>query len=83
MGRYVPASQSLDRRSEEMFGFDVQVEKPMFKNAGKVCPDGGLADAADTSEEYTHAESSMRVVPLLAIISDSCRTGIRMSTGEW
>jgi hypothetical protein len=59
-----------------MFGFNVQIEKPMFNNAGKVCPDGALADAADASEEYTHAESSMRVMPLLEIIRDSCRRAL-------
>jgi hypothetical protein len=51
----VTVSQTLDRHSEETLGFNVQVEKPIFKEAGQSRAYSGLADAADASEEYAHA----------------------------
>ena len=68
----VLASQSRDRRPEELFGLNIQVKKRIFKKSGKLCPDCGLADAADTGEKYTHAAPIHESLLLLASIHDSC-----------
>ena len=40
--------------SKETLGFNIQVEKPIFKQAGQSRSYGGLADTADASNEYVH-----------------------------
>jgi hypothetical protein len=50
----VTVSKAIDRRPEEALGFDIQVEKTTFKEAGQLCPYGGLANTANASEEYAH-----------------------------
>lgn len=52
--RQVTVSKTLDRRSEETLGFNIQVEKPVFKEASQLCAYSGLAYTADASEEYAH-----------------------------
>ena len=54
MRRQVSVSKTLDRRSKETLGFNIQVEKPIFKEAGQSRAYSGLADTADASEEYAH-----------------------------
>jgi hypothetical protein len=54
----VTVSKTLDRRSEETLGFNIQVEKPIFKQASQLRAYSGLADAADASEKYTHVATS-------------------------
>jgi hypothetical protein len=76
--RQVTASKTLDRRSEETFDFNIQVEKPIFKEAGQSRTYGGLADTTDASKEYSHVatldESS-------AISSLGSRVGIIRDSG--
>lgn len=50
----VTVSKTLDRRSEETLDFNIQVEKPILKQASQLLAYSGLADAADASEKYTH-----------------------------
>ena len=50
----VTASKALNRHSEETLCFNVQVEKPILKQGGQLRPQRGLADTADSSEEYAH-----------------------------
>ena len=52
--RKVTVSKTLDRRFEETLGFNIQVEKPIFKQASQLLAYSGLADAADASEKYSH-----------------------------
>jgi hypothetical protein len=52
--RQVTASKTFDRCFEETLGFNVQVEKPIFKETSEFCAYCGLADTADASEEYAH-----------------------------
>ena len=54
MRRQVSVSKTLDRLSKETLGFNIQVEKPIFKEAGQSRAYSGLADTADASEEYAH-----------------------------
>jgi hypothetical protein len=50
----VPVSKALDRCSKETLGFNIQVEKPICKQAGQSRSYDGLADTADASNEYAH-----------------------------
>jgi len=52
--RQVTVSKTLDRCSEETLGFNIQIEKPTFKEPSQLCANSGLADTTDTSEEYAH-----------------------------
>jgi hypothetical protein len=52
--RQVSVSKTLDRRFKETLGFNIQVEKPIFKEAGQSHAYSGLADTADAGEEYAH-----------------------------
>jgi hypothetical protein len=52
--RQVTVSKMPDRHFEEAFDFNIQVEKPIFKQASQLLAYSGLADAADASEKYSH-----------------------------
>jgi len=60
--RQVTVSKTLDGRSEETLDFNIQVEKPIFKDASQLRAYSGFADTADASEEYSH----------LATFDESC-----------
>ena len=61
--RQVTVSKTLDRHSEEALDFDIQVEKPIFKEAGQSRAYGGLADTTDASKKYSHVANLVRAVP--------------------
>ena len=54
ISRQVAVSKTLDRCSEETLYFNIQVEKSIIEEVRQFGAYSGLADAADTSEEYAH-----------------------------
>jgi hypothetical protein len=54
----VTASKTLDRGFEETLDFNIQVEKPIVKEASQLCAYRGLADTADASEKYAPVATS-------------------------
>ena len=76
----VTVSKALNRHSEETLELDIQIEEPKFEESRHLCAYGGLADAADASEEDAHVAPFERARQIWSITSDSSRSALGLST---
>src|ERR1700730_11768811 len=77
----VAVSKALNRHSEETLDLDIQIEERKSEESRHPCAYGGLADAADASEEDAHvAPFDERACQFWSITSDSSRSALGLST---
>ena len=78
----VTISKALNRHSEETLELAIQIEEPKSEESRHPCAYGGLADAADASEEDAHVAPFERACQSWSITRDSSRSALGLSTKD-